>query len=173
MKKKKRMYCHYCNAQVELKMEGDILRDYCPVCEVYFYENPLPVVSTILVRDRQVLLVKRGNEPYRGQWCFPSGFAESGESIAEAALRELEEETGVKGKIVQLQDVDSCSNYYYGDLLARKGYIVLAIDIDHDDIVHDGRYSGRMPLPEKEDFPATGQKQFVLAHSPLRPVGRP
>ena len=117
MKKKKRKYCHYCSAQVELKMEGDTLRDYCPACGVYFYENPLPVVSTILVKDRQVLLVKRGNKPYKGQWCLPSGFAESGESIAEAALRELEEETGVKGKIVQLQDVDSCSNYYYGDLL--------------------------------------------------------
>ena len=117
MKKKKRKYCHYCSARVELKMEGDTLRDYCPACGVYFYENPLPVVSIILVKDRKVLLVKRGNKPYKGQWCLPAGFAESGESIAEAALRELEEETGVKGKIVQLQDVDSCSNYFYGDLL--------------------------------------------------------
>ena len=117
MKKQRRKYCHYCSGQVELKMEGDMLRDYCPVCKVYFYENPLPVVSTILVKDRQVLLVKRANEPYQGQWCLPSGFAESGESIAEAALRELEEETGMSGQIVHLQDVDSCSNYYYGDLL--------------------------------------------------------
>lgn len=117
MKKKKRKYCHYCSGKVQEVTEGDAVREYCPACDVYFYENPLPVVSTILVRDRRVLLVKRRNSPYKGKWCLPSGFAESGESAVEAALRELEEETGVQGKIVQLQDVDSCSNYFYGDLL--------------------------------------------------------
>lgn len=98
-------------------MEGDTFRDFCPVCNIYFYENPLPVVSTILVKDRKVLLIRRGNDPYKGQWCLPTGFAETGESIAEAALREMEEETGVKGRVVQLHDVDSSSSYYYGDLL--------------------------------------------------------
>lgn len=117
MKGQKRKYCHYCSQQIEQRVEGDTLRDYCPGCEIYFYENPLPVVSTILVKDRKVLLVRRANEPYLGQWCLPSGFAESGELIADAALRELEEETGIKGRIVHLQDVDSNSNYYYGDLL--------------------------------------------------------
>lgn len=117
MKKKKRKYCQYCSGRVTRKRENGTPREYCPRCRVFFYDNPLPVVSTVLVRDRQVLLVKRGQEPYRGKWCLPSGFAESGESIVEAALRELEEETGVQGKIVQLRDVDSCSNYFYGDLL--------------------------------------------------------
>ncbi|MDW7774033.1 MAG: NUDIX domain-containing protein [Desulfobulbaceae bacterium] len=117
MKKKKRKYCHYCGGRVLLKTESEITREYCPACDVSFYENPLPVVSTILVSDRRVLLVKRGNNPYKGKWCLPSGFAESGESIVGAALRELEEETGIQGKIVQLQDVDSCTNYFYGDLL--------------------------------------------------------
>ena len=117
MKGQKRKYCHYCSHQVEQRIEGDNLRDYCPSCDIYFYENPLPVVSTILVNDRKVLLVRRGNDPYKGQWCLPSGFAESGESIAEAALRELKEETGIQGRIVHLQDVDSNANYYYGDLL--------------------------------------------------------
>jgi len=115
--RKKRKFCPYCGTTVEKKMEGESAREYCPACDVYFYENPLPVVSCILVDDRRVLLVKRRNRPYRGKWCLPSGFAESGESIIEAALRELEEETGIKARIVQLQDVDSCSNYFYGDLL--------------------------------------------------------
>lgn len=117
MKRQKRKYCHYCSARVKLIMEGDSPRDYCEACGVYFYENPLPVASSILVRDRQVLLVKRANKPYKGKWCLPSGFAESGESIAEAALRELHEETGITGKIIQLLDVDSRTNYFYGDLL--------------------------------------------------------
>lgn len=117
MRKQQRQYCQYCSAPVARKMQDGTEREYCRACRVYFYENPLPVVSTILVRDRQVLLVKRGRKPYKGQWCLPTGFAESSESIAEAALRELAEETGVQGKIVQLRDVESCMNDFYGALL--------------------------------------------------------
>lgn len=117
MKNTKRTYCQYCGGRVKRKSENGTPREHCPRCGVFFYDNPLPVVSTILVQERRVLLVKRNNKPYRGGWCLPSGFAESGESIIEAAIRELEEETGVKGRIVQLRDVDSCSNYFYGDLL--------------------------------------------------------
>ena len=50
-------------------------------------------------------------------WCCPIGFAETGESIEDAALRELKEETGIEGRIVQLIDVSSHTNDFYGDLL--------------------------------------------------------
>jgi ADP-ribose pyrophosphatase YjhB (NUDIX family) len=75
------------------------------------------VVASIVVVDRNILIVKRGNQPYRGRWCLPTGFAETGESIEAAAVRELEEETGLVGKVVSLIDVDSCTNEFYGDLL--------------------------------------------------------
>lgn len=117
MSKQKRKYCHYCSSRIEIGSEDGVPREYCHACDVFFYENPLPVVSSILVQERKVLLVKRRNRPYRNKWCLPSGFAETGESIIEAALRELYEETGMLAKIVQLQDVDSCTNYFYGDLL--------------------------------------------------------
>ena len=117
MKQTSRKFCHFCTSPIGKKMEGDSLRDYCSKCGVYFYDNPLPVASTIVVKKRRVLLVKRGNDPHKGKWCLPSGFAETRESIAEAALRELHEETGIKGRIVQLVDVDSHTDSYYGDLL--------------------------------------------------------
>ena len=63
------------------------------------------------------MLVKRKFKPFEGMWCLPSGFAESGESIEDAALRELEEESGIKGKILDLVDVNSGYSYTYGDLL--------------------------------------------------------
>lgn len=117
MRKKDRIFCLYCGSKVVKKPEDDILRDFCQSCGIYFYENPLPVVSTILVSERRILLVKRGKKPYRGLWCPPTGFAEAGERIERAALRELEEETGIKGNVLSLIDVDSCTNYFYGDLL--------------------------------------------------------
>jgi 8-oxo-dGTP diphosphatase len=117
VKQKKRMFCPHCRSRLTKRDEEGNLRDYCETCEIFFYDNPLPVVSTILAEERNVLLVKRGNRPYRGKWCLPSGFAETDETIEDAALRELKEETGVEGEIVGLVDVDSCGNYFYGDLI--------------------------------------------------------
>lgn len=110
-------YCPYCSKKLLRRLEGDTHRDYCQSCDRFFYENPLPVASAIVVKDRQVLLVKRKNDPYRGMWCLPSGFAEVGESIESAALRELKEETGVTGRIIDFVCADSIYNDVYGDLI--------------------------------------------------------
>ncbi len=115
--KKRRSFCPYCGNQVETREEEGIPRDFCASCHQFFYENPLPVVSCILMAERKILLVKRGKKPYRGKWCLPTGFAETGESIEQAALRELEEETGIRGRILGLIDADSQKNYFYGDLI--------------------------------------------------------
>ena len=45
----------------------------------------------------KILLIKRGFEPFKGRWAFPGGFLEMGESAEEGVLRELEEETGLRG----------------------------------------------------------------------------
>lgn len=115
--KRKRSFCHYCGGQITREMEEDVLRDFCGACKTFFYENPLPVVSVIMLAGRKILLVKRGRRPYRGKWCLPTGFVESGESIESAAMRELAEETGIQGRIVNLVDVDSGANAFYGDLI--------------------------------------------------------
>ncbi len=115
--KKQQKYCPYCGSKTVRRKEGDVLRLYCESCKTFFYDNPLPVVSCIHAADRQLLLVKRGNYPYKNRWCLPTGFAETGESIETAALRELREESGIEGKILSLVDVDSVTSRYYGDLI--------------------------------------------------------
>lgn len=117
MAKRKRKYCPYCRTPVIREPEKGTFRDYCPQCKSFFYDNPLPVASAMVVENRRAVLVKRKYKPYKNRWCLPSGFAESGESIADAAIRELEEETGLQGKVLGLVDVESVANYFYGDLL--------------------------------------------------------
>ena len=54
-----------------------------------------------------VLLIQRGNEPYKGYWAFPGGFLEMDETVARCAERELEEETGIVLTGMQLVGVYS------------------------------------------------------------------
>jgi len=54
------------------------------------------VIFTIHAKELKVLLVKRGIEPFAGAMALPGGFVHENESLEKAALRELQEETGVK-----------------------------------------------------------------------------
>lgn len=115
--KKDKKYCSYCGGSLTAQEIEGKTRDFCPHCKTVFYENPLPVASAIVINDtREVLLVKRAKDPYKDMWCLPIGFAESGEKIEHAALRELKEEAGIDGEIVRLIDVDTVDNYFYGSL---------------------------------------------------------
>jgi 8-oxo-dGTP diphosphatase len=115
--KKLKKYCCYCGKTVTRKKIENKPRDYCKNCKTIFYENPLPVACCIVANEnREVLLVKRKKDPYKDMWCLPIGFAESGEEVSQAALRELFEETGLTGEIIRLIDVDTVENYFYGSL---------------------------------------------------------
>ena len=63
---------------------------------------PVPAAIAVVIRDQQVLLVKRANPPDAGYWGFPGGKINRGESLQAAAVRELFEETGVRGEALQI-----------------------------------------------------------------------
>lgn len=54
------------------------------------------LIFTVEHDQLKVLLVKRGNEPFKGKWAVPGGFIQKGESLDDAALRVSREKTGVK-----------------------------------------------------------------------------
>lgn len=64
-------------------------------------------ISVAIVRNGQVLLVRRGREPAKGMFALPGGRVESGETLEEAARRELLEETGLLAqKLAQFDTLD-------------------------------------------------------------------
>ncbi len=77
-----------------------------------------PVVCVdLVVADRQkhaFLLVKRVNEPEKGKWFLPGGRVFKNEKLAQAALRKLREETGLKGKVMRELGV--------GEYFSKRGY---------------------------------------------------
>ena len=71
----------------------------------YTYKNPRPSVTADCVvitseSEAKVLLIQRGDNPYKGCWAFPGGFMEMDETTEQCAIRELEEETGLKLEIL-------------------------------------------------------------------------
>jgi 8-oxo-dGTP diphosphatase len=58
-------------------------------------ERPVVGVLAVVLREGRALVVRRSNPPMAGRWGFPGGVLELGETVAEGAMRELLEETGV------------------------------------------------------------------------------
>lgn len=90
-------HCKHCGTAVVYRVpdDGDTKeRAICPACGLIHYENPLIVVGTVPVLGDQVLLCKRNIEPRWGTWTLPAGFMELGESLAQGAARETDEEAG-------------------------------------------------------------------------------
>ncbi len=112
-------FCPYCGYKLVRKMLEGRKRLYCSRCGKIYYENPTPVVAAIARDDEgKILLIKRKIEPCKGEWALPSGFMELDESPIEAALRELVEETGLKGKSKKLIGVYSNNSEIHGYLVS-------------------------------------------------------
>jgi len=75
----------------------------------YVYDWPRPMVTvdaavfTFSDDKAKVLLINRGNEPFKGKWALPGGFVDMDEELEDAVARELEEETGLA--TVQLEQM--------------------------------------------------------------------
>ena len=60
------------------------------------YENPCATADVIVEKDKQILLIRRGIEPFKNKWALPGGHIDYGkETLERAATRELREETGI------------------------------------------------------------------------------
>jgi ADP-ribose pyrophosphatase YjhB (NUDIX family) len=72
-----------------------------------FPDRPVVGVGGVVVQDGRAVLVKRAHEPRKGEWSLPGGTVELGETLIEAVMREIKEETGLDvevGDIVEVFD---------------------------------------------------------------------
>lgn len=77
--------------------------------------GPILAVSVAVWSNNRILLVQRGKAPNKGLWALPGGKVEFGETLAEAAIREMREETGLDvdpEHLFSIQDI-CAPNYHY------------------------------------------------------------
>jgi 8-oxo-dGTP diphosphatase len=149
MARKQLTYCGYCGTSCERRDLEGRTRLYCPACHEVRYENPVPAATALVLNEqRQLLLGRRKNDPQKGHWCLPGGFIELGESMEQAALRELKEETGLEGTIVSFVDCFYQESKFYGSLIIF-GYLIdiTAGEMQADDDLEEVRFFALDELP--------------------------
>lgn len=143
-------YCPYCGQPLGATEWEGRTRSYCESEERIIYENPIPAATgVILDPDGRLLLVRRNREPGLDGWALPGGFVETGESPVEAAVRELEEETGLKASGPALIDIIHQESEFYGTSLLIIGYHFGSFDgiPEPGDDAGEVRFFGRDEIP--------------------------
>ncbi len=79
-------------------------------------------VGAVIIKDNQILLVKRANEPNKGYWSVPGGVVRLGEGLEEALKREVEEETGLE---IEVGDVACVSEEIFRNGDIKYHYIII------------------------------------------------
>ena len=93
--------CLRCGKKMRfVKDAEEKLRKQCEACGWTYYKNPIPAVACVVFNEeKEILIIKRLIVPQAGKWALPSGYIEINQSPEEAAVDEMLEETGLKGRI--------------------------------------------------------------------------
>jgi ADP-ribose pyrophosphatase YjhB (NUDIX family) len=144
----------------------------------FYPSRPLLAASVAVIRDGRILLAARGKPPSEGLYSLPGGMVETGETLGEAALRELREEVGVEAELIRLiAPVEFIERDGQGHI---KHHVVIA--------AHAARWVSGEPQPGPEakdirwvterdiaDLPMTAglagilEQVFRIAHEDSRP----
>ena len=127
----------------------------------YTYKYPRPAVTAdcvVITNEQQpkVLLIQRGNEPFKGCWAFPGGFMDMDETTEHCAVRELKEETGLA-----VSDLHQIGTYSKIDRDPRGRTISVAYLVIIDSPVE---VTGQDDAAKAEWFPITNLPHLAFDH---------
>lgn len=145
-------YCPDCGEELSTVVKEGRDRNYCESCDKVHWLDSSPCAAVVLEKDGKALMIKRAYEPWKNHWSIPAGYMEVGEDPKDAAVRELQEETGVEVGKDDLEIIDAV------DLTHPDGKEVVVIvyraeigkmDASFNDEVIDAEFMERSSLPEK------------------------
>jgi 8-oxo-dGTP diphosphatase len=123
------------------------------------------VVFTIRAERLQILLIRRGGDPFRGMWALPGGFLDIDEDLEACARRELEEETGVSGLYLE-------QLYTFGD--PGRDPRERVISVTYFALVPAGRHAPRAASDAEETawFPVDDLPELAFDHAGIIALAR-
>ncbi|MEW6650492.1 MAG: NUDIX hydrolase [Chloroflexota bacterium] len=113
-------YCYRCGSGLSWSVIESIAREVCPDCGWVHYPQLKVSAAALVTQHDALLLVQRGNDPWRGCWYLPAGYVEADENPARAAERELREETGLAAVTKDLAGV-----YFFDDDPRGNGVLIV------------------------------------------------
>jgi 8-oxo-dGTP diphosphatase len=124
----------------------------------YTYEYPrlMLTVDAVVFRkhdnEPEVLLIQRLNDPFKGMWALPGGFVDMDETVEQAVVRELEEETGLRfNDLRQLHTFSTLGRDPRGRTVSVTFYGIVAYEnsnVTGGDDAADARWFNMQNLPE-------------------------
>jgi ADP-ribose pyrophosphatase YjhB (NUDIX family) len=143
-------HCIRCGSETESKLN----QRKCKLCNYRNFVNPSPATGAIILKDHQVMLVKRATEPEKDKLDLPGGFLELDETFEQGIRRELKEELGVE--VLELKYFNSFVDTYMfdgvNDHIIAVNFIVTLKEgeiVPADDIV-EAKYYDLENLPYDE-----------------------
>jgi 8-oxo-dGTP diphosphatase len=92
---------------------------------------PKVAVGAVVHHDGRVLLVRRGKPPREGKWAIPGGRVEAGETLCQAAEREVREETGIQVRAGAVVHVFELIDREAAGVLPRFHYVIIDLMADY------------------------------------------
>ena len=137
-------YCWRCGNKLSKRTEEGRERYFCEACNEFVYRNSVPVAGVFVIKNDESLLIKRGSTPNKGKWSYPAGYLEYDEKPEEGAVRELEEETGLKADPEKLKLVATIQLEHPDKYVVGNAYAISFDDVEGEvkagDDAEDARF---------------------------------
>lgn len=152
-------YCLSCGTVLEVREIDGVMRKACTVCSFVHWGNYSVGVGALIERDGKYLLVRRAQEPGKGNWTNPGGYIEQTELMHDTIRREVLEESGIHAEVTRIVAVRDQPRSIH------NVYIAFAMDYVSGEPVPDGEEvdaAGFYSLEEMADMKVAGFTRWLI-----------